>query len=563
VADLAQLERALINADAAGDADAARALAGEIKRMRSTPVGPAAEASPASSASLTDALRPEFVKGSGNPFSAGIAQGAAGLASLPIQTIQNVLNLSRAGAGSVMGALGLTDMMPSADVQLPGNFQSVLKGLSALGLQTENPRPDDPMFRAAEIAGGNVPAMAIPGATAGQTALSTVGQVVGEQVGGDTGRVIGAMAPAVGSAVYQATRGQTLANSQKTNATRDATVAKAREEGYRFPPAETNPTLVNRALEGWAGKLSTRQMASAKNAEVTTNIAKRSIGLKSDDVLDEASLTKVRDQAGQAYEAIKTLPKPFQADAKLRADIQSLDSAVSRAAKEYPDLVKNPGIDELKTALASKKTHQPEAIVELIKDLRFQAKQNYKGSFAAQKPAEQIALADAQRKSADILEGFIERSLSRTGQSGLVKDFREARTTIARTHDIESALNEASGTVNAKVFSNLSDKGRPLGGGLEIVARTHKAFPHDLKTPESIGSQPLISPLDVGAGSMVAGSNMPGLLGLMLGRPLVRSAIMSKPYQAAMGDPNYSPMLQPDNALASLLRGNIAGNMTQ
>lgn len=500
----------------------------------------------------------------------GVNRGIAGLAGLPVDTIENILNLGRAGIGTVATALGKPDLAPGLQTGSVGGSQWLASMMERLGINASNPNPQDTasqmLFRAGTIA----PTALTPGARVGQTAASAAGAAIGEQAGGPTGAMIGAMAPAAGSAAYQATRGQTLANRQTANATRDATLAQAREAGYRFPPAETNPTLVNRALEGMAGKLSTRQMASAKNAEVTTNIAKRSVGLKPDDVLDETSLTKVRDQAGQAYEAIKTLPKPFQADPKLRADIQSLDSAVSRAAKEYPDLVKNPGIDELKTALASKQTHQPEAIVELIKDLRFQAKQNYKGSFAAQKPAEQIALADAQRKSADILESFIERSLSRTGQSGLIKDFREARTTIARAHDIDSALNEASGTVNAKVFSSLSDKGRPLGGGLETIARTHKAFPHDLKTPESIGSQPGVSPLDysLGAALGLGGAAAAGPAGAMAAlapfiRPIVRSTIMSKPYQAGMGSPNYTPMLQPDSALASLLRGSLAGNMTQ
>lgn len=551
MADLAQLERALVNADAAGDTDAATALAGEIKRLRPAPIQ---EAPVAPSVSTGDRARAGL---------GGVNRGVSGILGLPVDAIENVLNLGRAGVGTVATALGKADLAPELQTGSVGGSQWIANMMERLGINASNPNPQDTASQMLFRAGTVAPAALIPGASVGQTAASAAGAAIGEQVGGPTGAMVGALAPAAGSAAYQATRAQTLAKNQLANAARDETVAKAREEGYRFPPAETNPTLTNRALEGWAGKLSTRQMASAKNAEVTTNIAKRSIGLGPNDPLDEASLLRVRDQAGQAYEAIKTLPKPFQTDAKLRGDIQSLDSAVARASKEYPDLVKNPGIDELKAALSAKQTHNPEALVELIKDLRFQAKQNYKGSFGAQKPAEQIALADAQRKSADMLEGFIERSLSRTGQSGLIKDFREARTTIARTHDIESALNEASGTVNARVFASLSDKGRPLGGGLETIARTQKAFPHDLKTPESIGSQPLISPLDVGAGSMVAGSNLPGLVSLMLGRPLVRGMIMSKPYQAAMGDPNYAPMLQPDAGLAALLRGNLAGNMTQ
>jgi len=37
VADISQLERALVNADAAGDVEAASQLAGEIRRLRSAP----------------------------------------------------------------------------------------------------------------------------------------------------------------------------------------------------------------------------------------------------------------------------------------------------------------------------------------------------------------------------------------------------------------------------------------------------------------------------------------------------------------------------------------------
>jgi hypothetical protein len=483
----------------------------------------------------------------------GMNRGIAGVLGMPVDAIENVLNLGIAGVGSVANAVGKPDLAPNLIGGSVGGSQWLAGMMEKLGINASNPNPQDTASQMAFRAGTIAPTALIPGAAVKQTALSAGGAAIGEQVGGETGAMVGAMAPAVAG----------LRSRPQPNPVRAETMAKAREEGYRFPPAETNPNLVNRALEGWAGKLSTRQMASAKNAEVTTNIAKRSIGLGPDDVLDEASILRVRENAGQAYESIKRIDKPFEADGKLKTDIASLDSAVARASKEYPDIVKNPGIDELKAALDSKASHNPEAIVELIKDLRLQAKGNYKGSHAAQKPAQQIALADAQRKAADIMESFVERSLSRTGQQDLIKDFRQARTTIARTYDIESALNDASGTVNARVFASLSDKGRPLGGGLETVAKTYKAFPHDLKTPESIGSQPGISPLDVGAGAIVASGNVPALMGMMLGRPLVRSAIMSKPYQAMMGTPSNSPLLTPDSGLASLLRGHLAGNMTQ
>lgn len=55
MADLAQLERALVKADAAGDADAARTFAAEIKRMRAAPAPKAAPKSSYFSDRLTEA----------------------------------------------------------------------------------------------------------------------------------------------------------------------------------------------------------------------------------------------------------------------------------------------------------------------------------------------------------------------------------------------------------------------------------------------------------------------------------------------------------------------------
>lgn len=57
MADLAQLERALIKADAAGDADAARVFAGEIRRMRSASVGADATPLKIGADGFPDALR--------------------------------------------------------------------------------------------------------------------------------------------------------------------------------------------------------------------------------------------------------------------------------------------------------------------------------------------------------------------------------------------------------------------------------------------------------------------------------------------------------------------------
>jgi hypothetical protein len=60
---------------------------------------------------------------------------------------------------------------------------------------------------------------------------------------------------------------------------RDATLAETQAAGYALPPSQIAPTLPNRVLEGFAGKLTTAQQASAKNQNVTNTLIKREIGL--------------------------------------------------------------------------------------------------------------------------------------------------------------------------------------------------------------------------------------------------------------------------------------------
>jgi hypothetical protein len=513
----------------------------------------------------------EFARGSNNPLTAGIVKGAAGVASIPFQTAENLLNLSRAATGTVAGMAGRTDLMPNADVRVPGNFQSTVQGLNALGLNTvAAPGTNDPTIggyrvpvtRGLEILGENAPAFLMPGASAGQSAASVAGQIVGEQVGGDTGRMVGGMAPYAASAAYSGIRGPQLQAQQQANAQRDATAAAARAEGYRFPPNETNPGVVNSALEGYAGKLTTRQRLSAQNSDQTTRLAKQSIGLRPTDMLDEGTLQTVRANAGQAYERVKTFGAQnnlrIRTDAAFRRDLSGLDKDIQAAAREFPDLVRTPEIDALRTSL-NVPTISPTAAVELAKNLRFQSAENAK---AMGNPRSR-ALSQAQRQAAEAVEGLVERTLSRSGQQQLFNDFREARTTIARSYDVERALNESTGTVNARILATLQDSGRPLGGGLEVSANAYRAFPRSMQTPEMIGSQPGISPLDVATGVVAAGQGKPGLAATMFGRPLVRNLITSGPYQRAMGTPSYEPMLTPDSGLAAVMRGYLSGNMTQ
>lgn len=98
MADLAQLESALVKADAAGDADGARVLAGEIRRMRSE--APPATGKPKKDLSWSDVPGEALfnIPRSAANFASGIYQAVRH----PIDTASNVLDI---GAGALRNAM--------------------------------------------------------------------------------------------------------------------------------------------------------------------------------------------------------------------------------------------------------------------------------------------------------------------------------------------------------------------------------------------------------------------------------------------------------------------------
>lgn len=105
------------------------------------------------------------------PANAGLANFGASLAGLPMDTVQNVVNLIRAAQGTVAGAVGQPDWMPQLMENIPGgseNIKNMLRGTGEAGLSPDNPSPQDPnsqrqfnqMSRGGFIPGGVVPAIA-------------------------------------------------------------------------------------------------------------------------------------------------------------------------------------------------------------------------------------------------------------------------------------------------------------------------------------------------------------------------------------------------------------------
>lgn len=114
------------------------------------------------------------------PANAGLANFIASTVGLPMDTVQNVINLTRAAQGGVAGAVGATDWMPQLMENIPGgseNIKNMLRRTGQPGLSPDNPNPQDPnavrQFNQVSR-GGFIPGGAIP-AVAAQIAEETLG----------------------------------------------------------------------------------------------------------------------------------------------------------------------------------------------------------------------------------------------------------------------------------------------------------------------------------------------------------------------------------------------------
>ena len=231
-----------------------------------------------------------------------------------------------------------------------------------------------------------------------------------------------------------------------------------------------------------------------ENQQVTNRIAAREIGLPENTAITPGRLETRRQQLAAPYR-----------------EVSAIDPMVAQ------DLV------ELRTA-------------------RAEANKLYKFYEAHPNP---MIERKAQRlmDRANTLEGHIDQAAVNAGKPDLVTRLREARREIAKTYDVERALIEGTGDISAAEFGKMLDKGKPLSGGLETIARAHQAFGPYMRNAASItnpGVDRVRSAVGVGAGLSGLSGGM-GMFseGILGAAGPTKSLIMTDAYQNAVGRPSY------------------------
>jgi hypothetical protein len=495
------------------------------------------------------------IKDRAKALAAGVNRGALNLAGMPVDTALNLVDLAKAGYGSVGGALGMpASSMPELTNRgnVPMSSEWLAQKAASLGAgdAIQNPNPQDALSRYA-YAGGQAaaPIMFGGGGSAGlassvrNVSAGGLGNMAG-QAADDAGlppsaQLLASMA--VPAAVTGVTRGaqikQDRAEQAKIdNSVRDQVIADAQKAGYVIPPMNVNPQhpgLTNRVISAIGLKVPLEQEASIKNTSVTDRLAKQYVGLPPDEPITTDSLSSIRANAGQAYDAVKqtgTIP----VDGQYIRDITAVNNQYLKGASGNRTLSSKDA--EMAIADAAKPTISGDQAVYLVRKLREAGFKNIKADDVVKNTT-----GDVQRGLSQALDDLIGRHLQANGTPQQYRDYLEARQTIAKAHTIEDALNQA-GHVDARKLATMLDKGIPLSGEALQIAKAASVVPQGMQqvTSANPGLGTLLGWGGLGAAGTVATGNPTWLAAQLIPaiRPAARKIALSGPYQRSIAKPS-------------------------
>lgn len=310
-----------------------------------------------------------------------------------------------------------------------------------------------------EASAGDIAAAGIMGAIPGANmAKAGVGKMVKEGVKQGLGNVAGAatqsflngremtgadaaLAFAGGAASAPASR--FLGGAGRELSEIDANMAKRSKvaEMWRAEGGVVDPSLLDKPVFGLTdlgGVEGMAKAASNKNVLVTQRLIRRDLRIPGNGPITVEAIDAVRKEAGKPYAEIAKLSK------QAASDLENLKNA-RFAAREAGESFKNTG------------------------------------NPAMQKEWWKL------KEIAQNIEDVVEKHAVQAGRPDLVDSLRDARKVIAKSYDVEAALNPSNGQVDAEVL-NAAYNGRNMTDGLQLVAEAAGNFKGNVREKSLIGS---------------------------------------------------------------------------
>lgn len=326
-------------------------------------------------------------------------------------------------------------------------------------------------------------------------------------------------------------------------ATTDIEVARA--AGYKLKPSEAGGGFVMRGTEGASGSTRLETSLIEKNQPVTNKLAAEDMGLPSVPkrfdraVFDQAAAPQVAiyNQLGAKIGVRDVTPE-------LRAELQQVVPERG-ATREVREAIADDVAGADYVVLDGKEA------VQKIRKLRADS-----NKLARSNDPDQNTRGFAKRAIADALENELARQAAAIGEPGLVEQFRDARTRLAKINMYEGAL--VGPDISAIKLAKMLDRGMPLTGRAAIIARTARAFPNVMRPTNALKNRTtfgVVDTLTAGGGlgfGAVAGSPVLGAA-IAAARPTARAFLASNLYQNRLA-PGYSGELGPNSPLADFFQ---------
>jgi hypothetical protein len=485
---------------------------------------------------------------------------------LPVKTVLDVVDLGKAAVGTAKRAFGAdVEAMPELidRAKVPGSPEWLAGKIEAAGggRMVAPDRPDDPASRYLHAGGQGVAAGMIAPQNAPQAlasaAMGAGGAVAGEgaaQAGADPATQIlaASVLPAATAAAAMRARAQVAgAPARDARAAQVGPLARELQDaGYVFPPAQTNPSALNKTLSGISGKAATEQEASLRNQPLTNQLARTAVG-ETGPLLTPEGLAQIRKDAAKDYDAVKSAPQPFAitpdyvrtlVDLNNRY-VQRLGGGGGQAPMESLRL---PQVERLLQD-AARPEFSPTSAVELMKRLRRDADDHFRNGNSEQ--------AHYEKGLANALEDVIGDNLAQQGQPDLLAKFRDARARIAKAHTVEDALNASTGDVDARKLHAALQRGAPLTDELLTAARAGGFAPLSARPFNQTPPGPTALDTGIAVAGLATGIHPGFMAGVMLphARAAARNLVLSQPYQRllARAPTGYRPSVL-TRALAEL-----------
>jgi hypothetical protein len=194
----------------------------------------------------------------------------------------------------------------------------------------------------------------------------------------------------------------------------------------------------------------------------------------------------------------------------------------------------------------------------------------YYNHYARSADPESLKKAKALTARAHEIEQEFADIAAKSGRADLVDELVKARQKIAKTYDVEKALNLATGDVSAPVIGRQLDQAGSAAksGELETIGRFQQAFPK-FTGEGAMSPVPGVSAVEplamAGLGMGGSGLGQAGWLagGLPLVRGPMRSLLLSPAYQRFFAQPQYSGLTPQERVIQSLLAGRTQAGLTQ